>query len=127
MMEFNSNGKLNFTGKALTLADLENSFKKEFGEELSEKALGSWRYFGFDLKNEWKAVMSGSEAIIVVDEACDLNMSSVFPDLDSFISWLEVTYDERETEKEAEREYEEREAEREAEKEDDKETEKEEK
>ena len=89
---------MQFKGKALKLADLG---------EISEKAKASWDYFGFDQIarpgslcakygwNGWRAVLSGSEAIIVMDEGLDLNTSTIFPDMDDFILWLEEAYDER--------------------------------
>ena len=89
---------MQFKGKALELADLG---------EISEKAKASWDYFGFDQIarpgslcakygwNGWRAVLSGSEAIIVMDEGLDLNTSTIFPDMDDFILWLEEAYDER--------------------------------
>ena len=89
---------MQFKGKALKLADLG---------EISEKAKASWDYFGFERKaapgtlcamyglNGWRAVLSGSEAVIVTDESLDLNTSTVFPDKDDFILWLEETYDDR--------------------------------
>ena len=90
---------MQFKGKELKLKDLG---------EISEKAKASWDYFGFDQVakpgtlcarygfNGWRAVFSGSEAVIVTDESLDLNTSTIFPDLDDFILWLEETYDERE-------------------------------
>lgn len=90
---------MQFKGKALKLADLG---------EISEKAKASWDYFGFEREaasdtlcamyglNGWRAVQSGSDAVIVTDESLDLNTSTVFPDKDDFILWLEETYDDRE-------------------------------
>ena len=91
---------MQFNGKVLTLTNLG---------EVSEKAKASWDYFGFDRvaaadtlcaqagwKGGWRALLSGSEAVIVVDESLDLNGSMVFPDKDEFILWLEQTYDDRE-------------------------------
>ena len=90
---------MQFKGKALRLADLG---------EISEKAKASWDYFGFEDIAEpgslcgkygwegWRAVLSGSEAVIVMDESLDLNMSTIFPDVDDFILWLEESYEERE-------------------------------
>ena len=72
-------------GKALKLADLG---------EISEKAKASWDNFGFDQVAE-PAVLSGSEAVIVMDESLDLNTSTIFADVDDFILWLEETYDDR--------------------------------
>ena len=46
--------------------------------------------------NGWRAVLSGSDAVIVTDESLDLNTSTIFPDLDDFILWLEEVYDDRE-------------------------------
>ena len=76
---------MRFKGKTLGLGDLG---------EISEKAKASWDYFGFDW-NGWRAVLSGSDAIIVVDESLDLNTSAIFPDIEVFILWLEETYDDR--------------------------------
>ena len=85
-------------GKALKLADLG---------EISEKAKASWEYFGFDQVarpgslctrygwDGWRAVLSGSEAVIVMDESLDLNTSTIFADVDDFILWLEESYDDR--------------------------------
>ena len=90
---------MQFKGKALRLADLG---------EISEKAKASWDYFDFELVavpgtlcamyglNGWRAVLSGSDAVIVTDESLDLNTSTIFPDLDDFILWLEEVYDDRE-------------------------------
>lgn len=86
-------------GKALRLSDLG---------EMSEKAKASWANFGFDQVAEpgslcaeygwdgWRAVLSGSDAVIVMDESLNLNKSTIFADVDDFILWLEETYDERE-------------------------------
>lgn len=95
--------EFDFTGNALTLADLEQAAIEETKESLSDSARDSWSYFGFDRKNEWKAVLTGTRAILVTDEAMDLNMASVFPDTDSFICWLEETSAERREEEEKER------------------------
>ena len=90
---------MQFKGKALKLEDLG---------EISEKAKASWDYFDFERVaalgslcakygfNGWRAVLSGSEAVIVTDESLDLNTSTIFPDIDDFILWLEESYDERE-------------------------------
>ena len=90
---------MQFKGKALKLKDLG---------EISEKAKASWDHFDFERVaapgtlcamyglNGWRAVLSGSDAVIVTDESLDLNTSTIFPDLDDFIFWLEETYDERE-------------------------------
>ncbi len=85
---------MRFKGRTLELEDLG---------ELSEKAKASWDYFGFDHVSMpgqyglhgWRAVLSGSEAVIVVDESLDLNMSTIFPDVEDFILWLEESYDDR--------------------------------
>ena len=77
---------MQFKGKALRLADLG---------EISEKAVeprSLCAKYGWD---GWRAVLSGSEAVIVMDESLDLNTSTIFPDTDDFIFWLEETYDER--------------------------------
>ena len=93
-----------FTGKILTLAELQ---RLAGDEPLSTKALDSWNYFMFENHypegsvgaelgwHGWRAVLSGTDAIIVTDESCDLNMASVFPDAEGFIYWLEETYEER--------------------------------
>ena len=94
-----------FTGKVLTLADLEQPAVRETHEPLSDGARESWNYFGFDRKHEWKAVLTGSEAILVTDEGRDLNMAGVHPDVDSFILWLEDTHEERAIEAEKERQF----------------------
>ena len=93
-MELNeSTGKeYTFTGKTLTWSDLERATANE---PLSDDARESWDYFGFDRDNEWKAVLTGSEAILIMDEGCDLNMAGVYPDTDSFILWLEASHEER--------------------------------
>ena len=90
---------MQFKGKALRLADLG---------EISEKAKASWDHFDFERVaapgtlcamygfNGWRAVLSGSDAVIVTDESLDLNTSTIFPDLDDFILWLEEVYDDRE-------------------------------
>ena len=105
-MEFfsdESTGKtFSFTGKTLTLADLERATANE---PLSDGARESWDYFGFDRDNEWKAVLSGSEAILIMDEGRDLNLAGVYPDTDSFILWLEACHEERERENEKERRF----------------------
>ena len=89
---------MRFKGKTLGLGDLG---------KISEKAKASWDYFGFDHiatpdtllgqygLHGWRAVLSGSDAIIVVDENLDLNTSAIFPDIEVFILWLEDTYDDR--------------------------------
>ena len=40
-------------------------------------------------------MLSGSEAILVMDEGRDLNLAGVYPDTDSFIMWLEANHEER--------------------------------
>ena len=36
-------------------------------------------------------VTGWSEAVIVTDERHNLNTSTIFPDVDEFINWLEIT------------------------------------
>ena len=95
-MEFfnsESTGKtFSFTGKTLTLADLERATANE---PISDAARESWDYFGFDRNDEWKAVLSGSEAILVMDEERNINKAGVYPDIDTFIIWLEGSHEER--------------------------------
>ena len=102
-MEFFNNEstgeEFKFTAKVLTLADLEQAAANE---PLSDGARESWNYFGFDRDCEWKAVLTGSEAILVTDENRDLNMAGVYPDWDSFILWLEESHEERWKEQTAE-------------------------
>ena len=99
-MEFFNNkstgSEFSFTGKVLTLADLEQAAIRETKEPLSDAARESWDYFGFDRKNDWKAVLTGSEAILVTDENRDLNWACVHPDFESFILSLEESHEERE-------------------------------
>ena len=92
--------EFSFTGKVLTLADLEQAAIRETKAPLSDAARESWNYFGFDRKNDWKAVITCSDAILVTDENRDLNWGCVHPDTESFILWLEETHEERENEKE---------------------------
>ena len=79
---------MSFTGKTLALRDLG---------KVSRKVKASWEYFGFDPRERygWSALLNGSGAVIVTDESYDLNMSTIFPDVDKFISWLEMIYEER--------------------------------
>ena len=79
---------MRFKGRTLALADLGR---------LSRKAKESWDYFGFDPRERygWSALLSGSEAVIVTDETHDLNTSTIFPDVDEFVNWLEESYTER--------------------------------
>ena len=65
---------MRFKGRTLALRDLCR---------ISRKAKASWDYFGFDPR------------VIVTDESHDLNTSTIFPDVDEFINWLEMTYAER--------------------------------
>ena len=106
--------EFNFTGKVLTLADLEQAAIEETHEPLSDGARESWNYFGFDRDCEWKAVLTGSEAILVTDENCDLNMAGVYPDTETFIIWLEETHEERMKEAEKERRFKEQQAQQQA-------------
>ena len=90
---------MQFKGKALRLADLG---------EISDEAKASLDHFDFErvaapgtllcnVRLEWLAGgLSGSDAVIVTDESLDLNTSTIFPDLDDFILWLEEVYDDRE-------------------------------
>ncbi len=98
-----------FTGKVLTLADLEQAAATT-NEPLSDCAKESWDYFGFDRKHDWKAVLTGSESVLVTDESMNLNMACVHPDVDSFILWLEETHEERQIETEKERQIREQQA-----------------
>ena len=79
---------MRFKGRTLALSDLGR---------LSRKAKASWDYFGFDPRERygWSALLSGSEAVIVTDETHDLNTSTIFPDVDEFVNWLEESYTER--------------------------------
>ena len=86
----------NFVGTALTLADLEQAAIRETKEPL---------YFGFGREHEWKAVMLGSQAILITDESQDLNMSDVCPDIDTFLLWLEGSHEERQKAAEKERRF----------------------
>ena len=60
--------------------------------ERRRKAKASWDYFGFDPRERygWSALLSENEAMIVTDENRDLNTSTIFPDADEFINWLEA-------------------------------------
>lgn len=55
-------------------------------ENMSLKARLSWKYF-FD--GGWAVVKAG-DCYICCDEALELATATVFPDEDSFISWLEA-------------------------------------
>ena len=85
----------NFVGEALTLADLEKAAIKETRKPLSDSAKKSWDYFGFDREDEWKAVMTDTGGILITEESQDLNMANIYPNIDSFILWLEETCEER--------------------------------
>ena len=100
--------EFNFTGRVLTLADLEQAAVRETHEPLSDGAREAWEYFGFDRDYEWKAVLTGSEAILITDESRALNMADVHPDIDSFILWLEGSHGERAIEADKERLFQER-------------------
>ena len=109
IMEFDkcTGSEFKFTGKVLTLADLEQAAIRETKEPLSDAARESWNYFGFDRKNEFKAVITCSGVILETDENCDLNWASVHPSIESFIRMLEVSHEERERENEYERQFQE--------------------
>ena len=95
----------NFVGTALTLADLEQAAIRETKEPISNSARESWEYFGFGREHEWKAVMLGSQAILITDESQDLNLSDVGPDIDTFLLWLEGCHEERQKAAEKERQF----------------------
>ena len=67
------------------------------GDERRRKAKASWDYFGFAPREHygWSALLSGSEAVIVTDETHDLNTSTIFPDADEFVNWLEAAYEDK--------------------------------
>ena len=67
-------------GKELTLAELGN---------ISDKALESWQYYGFDRSHGWRAVELGDCAVVVVDRSRNLNDSFVCGEISDFIEWLE--------------------------------------
>ena len=94
----------NFVGEALTLADLEKAAATT-KSPLSDGARESWEYFGFGREHEWKAVMLGSQAILITDESQDLNMADVCPDIDTFLLWLEGSHEERQKAAEKERRF----------------------
>lgn len=97
----NGTGKeFSFTGNVLTWADLE---KRIGNDPIIDSVRASWDYFGFDRDNEWKALMAGNEAILVMDEGRNLNLAGIFPDTDTFLLWLDMTNDERVREEEKER------------------------
>ena len=58
-------------------------------EGMSLKAQLGWKYF---FEGGW-AVTKAGEVVIVSDEGCDLQYAQVFPDEESFISWLESVVD----------------------------------
>ena len=93
----------NFVGTALTLADLEKAAIKETRKPLSDGARGSWDYFGFDREDEWKAVLTDSNGVLITEESQDLNMADVCPDIDTFLLWLEGSHEERQKAAEKER------------------------
>ena len=97
--------EFSFTGNVLTLADLEQAAIEETKEPLSDGAKESWDYFGFGREHEWKAVMLGSQAILITDESQDLNMTDVCPDIDTFLLWLEGSHEERQKAAEKERRF----------------------
>ncbi len=71
---------MKFCGKELTLAELGN---------ISDKALESWQYYGFDRSHGWRAVELGDCAVVVVDRSRNLNDSFVCGEISDFIEWLE--------------------------------------
>ena len=107
IMEFDkcTGSEFKFTGKVLTLADLEQAAIRETKEPLSDAARESWNYFGFDRKNDWKAVITCSGVVLETDENRDLNWASVHPSIESFIHALEVLHEERERENTYERQF----------------------
>ena len=97
--------EFSFTGKVLTWADLEKAIGND---SIIDGVRASWDYFGFDKRHEWKAVLIGDEAILVTDESRDLNMAGIYPDMDTFILWLDMVNDDRVKEDEKERRFRER-------------------
>ena len=97
--------EFSFTGKVLTWADLEKAIGND---PIIDGVRASWDYFGFDKGHEWKAVLIGDEAILVTDESRDLNMAGIYPDMDTFILWLDMVNDDRIKEDEKERRFRER-------------------
>lgn len=75
-----------FYGKALTLGDLGN---------ISDKAVASWVHFGFGVGDDWCAVASNDGAVIIMDASRNLNDAVVMPDIEEFVLWLELVYDEK--------------------------------
>ena len=97
----------NFVGTALTLADLEKAAIEETRKPLSDGARELWDYFGFDREDEWKAVLTDSNGVLITEESQDLNMANIYPNIDSFIIWLEESHDERQKAAEKERRFQE--------------------
>ena len=54
------------------------------------KARLAWEYFFGAACGGWACVRTADGAIVVTDEACDLEQASIYPDDDSFTAWLEA-------------------------------------
>lgn len=50
----------------------------------------AWRYFQFN-NGGWQAGEMGDESIIVTDESGGCSGGWAFPDVDSFVDWLDLT------------------------------------
>lgn len=59
-------------------------------ENMSLKGRLGYKYF---FESGWACCHNESDIWIVTDEACNLDKSLIFPDTESFISWLEGTVD----------------------------------
>ena len=57
---------------------------------MSLKARLAWEHFFGAACGGWACARTADSAIVVTDEACDLEQASIYPDDDSFPAWLEA-------------------------------------
>ena len=61
--------------------------------EMSLKARLAWEYFFGSCCGGWACVRAVDGVWIITDEACDLDNAMIYPDDESFVSWLESVAD----------------------------------
>jgi len=61
--------------------------------EMSLKARLTWEYFFGKSCGGWACARTSDGVWITTDEACDLDNARIYPDDESFVSWLESVAD----------------------------------
>lgn len=61
--------------------------------QMSLKARLAWEYFFGSCCGGWAVARTSDGIWLITDEACDLDNAMIYPDDESFVSWLESVAD----------------------------------